>query len=184
MIRKPDVVKVLPSLAAEASPRRMELETLYSSPSPQENLAFYFRMESVEEMLSFFRGRARPEVRIAVYERRGSDGLVVVAPTENIDSFLARGVTASYPESTIILVESRGPYFNFSYAMNLGIREALERNPQYVLLTNDDVWPLGQISAAVQEALQRKLQIAVPIVRDAKGVLLRQIFTSVVSRRP
>lgn len=50
--------------------------------------------------------------------------------------------STSYFNPSVIIIESSGMEFHFSKNMNKGIKYALEFDPKYIILSNDDVRPL------------------------------------------
>jgi len=77
---------------------------------------------------------------------KGNDDseIVVVVPTSSINNThilnFVRSLNTSAPSSLkVVEVISTGNEFNFAKSMNTGIEEALKSNPEFILLSNDDV---------------------------------------------
>lgn len=80
-----------------------------------------------------------------IYRIDQKNKLYVVVPTPDYNNELTKKFISSISSSkiypTIIIVESSGKEFNFSKSMNTGILEALHCNPEYIMLSNNDVFP-------------------------------------------
>lgn len=83
-----------------------------------------------------------------LYRIDQSDTLCVVVPSPDYNNTLTKqfifNISRSDTHPSIIVIESSGKEFNFSKSMNAGIREALRRKPEYVMISNNDVIPIGQ----------------------------------------
>ena len=86
-----------------------------------------------------------------LYRIDQDDTLYVVVPSPDYNNAITKqfisNVSRSDTHPSIIVVESSGKEFNFSKSMNAGIREALRRKPEYVMISNNDVIPIGQVWA-------------------------------------
>lgn len=75
---------------------------------------------------------------------KGDNNIAVITPTPDINRDLIKkflnSINLNDPKPTVILIESSGKEFVFSKSMNIGINEAFKLNPQYLLLSNDDVF--------------------------------------------
>ena len=80
-----------------------------------------------------------------IFRVEQSDKLYVVVPTPDYKNELTEkfisSISISKIHPTIIIVESSGREFNFSKSMNVGILEAQRDNPEYIMLSNNDVLP-------------------------------------------
>lgn len=80
-----------------------------------------------------------------IYRINQKNKLYVIVLTPDYNNKLTKKFILSISNSkmypTIIIVESSGKEFNFSKSMNTGILEALHGNPQYIMLSNNDVLP-------------------------------------------
>lgn len=65
--------------------------------------------------------------------------IVLVVPTSDFHSGNVERVKKAFPMETMVLVESRGQFFNYSQSCNAGINEANKLRPNWILLCNDDV---------------------------------------------
>ncbi|WP_054854987.1 hypothetical protein [Vulcanisaeta sp. JCM 16161] len=70
----------------------------------------------------------------------GDTEIVVIVPTADHDGIYARNIKEIFRGLHIIFVESRGPYFSYSYSCNAGFKYALKKyKPKWFILSNDDM---------------------------------------------
>lgn len=85
----------------------------------------------------------RPKGVTNISEIEGDTDIVIVIPTANVNGKYAQECKNTiFKGFKIIFVESAenpDPYFNYSHSCNTGIKKALEYNPKWVVLSNDDV---------------------------------------------
>ncbi|BBG27702.1 hypothetical protein [Sulfuracidifex tepidarius] len=118
------------------------LERLFSSEDPRE----------VEKVYSFDRDtivkwmKERPSPEFRVKEVEGDEEVVVVIPTADLKGDKAREASSVFSPLHVVLVESKGPLFNYSKSVNLGIMKAMERSPKWVVVSNDDVHGRDNVS--------------------------------------
>ena len=79
-----------------------------------------------------------------IYSTSGSRKVIVIVPTMSIAGSLFEQFANSLSKTaeqkpTIISVESYGPEFNYAKSINAGIQEALAYNPDFLILSNDDI---------------------------------------------
>ena len=80
-----------------------------------------------------------------IYRIDQKNKLYVIVPSPDYNNYLTKkfisNISTSKIRPTIIIVESSGKEFNFSKSMNIGILEALNDKPEYIMLSNNDVFP-------------------------------------------
>lgn len=113
-----------------------EIEKLYNG-SLKEIISIYEKFER-DDIISWM--KERPSADMRIYEVEGDKDVVVVIPTANVKSELARKVMELYKGLHIVFVESNGQYFNYARSVNYGIEWA-EKNysPDRIVISNDDV---------------------------------------------
>lgn len=117
--------------------RKEYLELLFSSNDVNSVKKFYHSINSVEELISWM--KERPSAEIRIYERDGDKSITFVIPTPNVNSKLVLDLLESINKFKAILVESSGQYFNFARSVNKGVKKALEYNPRWIIISNDDI---------------------------------------------
>ncbi len=118
----------------------MDKLELYFSQNPKDILKFYNSFDTPKSLFDFLFKMEKAKVKINIVQ---GDKNIVVVPTADAKGENAVNIKQKYYGSTIILVESSGEYYNFSHAMNVGIEKALTLNPEWIILTNDDVYPIN-----------------------------------------
>ena len=130
-------------------------ETFYEKLNLENFLDFYNSFESVKELIGFMRSRKSPEIRTFKVQSDTETQIVAVIPTKSTESEHVKVLTEKLKGINIILVESRGPFFNFSLSMNAGIKEAIRLNSKFIMLSNDDIFPLDSVKT-LQKAIMEK----------------------------
>lgn len=144
-------------------------EELYERLNAKNFLDFYNSFGSVNALIEFITSRKRAEVRIFKIESKIESEITAVIPTKSIESQIVKTLTDKLTGFNIIFVESKGPFFNFSFSMNSGIREAIRLNTKYIMLSNDDIFPLESPD---------KLQRSVVMNGVDKDVLIPSIMST------
>lgn len=145
------------------------LEGLYGSQNPSEILKFYTGVGTSAEMIAFSKSRPRASMRIVDVQSKRDNGIVVVIPTADSKSSLAREASRIFKPIDIILVESQGKYFNYARSMNFGIDSALRKDPEWIIISNDDVFEIDPIDSFVAELRQEKDSEMVMAAADTLG---------------
>lgn len=117
-----------------------DLNDLISSHDPESILKFYSNFRDQEELVKWM--RERPKGKRSLYEVEGSKDVVVVIPTKSHDSIHAKNCTDNiFKGMHIVFVESGddNKHFNYASNCNFGMRKALEYEPKWIVLSNDDM---------------------------------------------
>ncbi len=117
-------------------------EKLYSSNKYEDIRIFYECLNNVEEWINFSKNRPKADVKIYELNIEFDKNVIVVVPTKDISKTKGR-IQSNFSSYFVIVVESSGQYFNFARSMNLGISKALNYNPYWVVLANDDLDWIG-----------------------------------------
>jgi len=113
-----------------------EIERRFTSGSLQDIVSIYAEATQ-EDIVRWMKNRKTAEIKI--HEIEGDSEVVVVIPTANVKSELARKVAKIYKGLHIIFVESNGQYFNYARSVNYGVKHSLSLLPKWVVISNDDV---------------------------------------------
>ena len=116
----------------------MSNSNLYFSNDYKDIIKFYNSFEDARKLLDFLSKMPKEYVKTTIL--RNDDSIVVVVPTSDINNINSRKIKDTYKEYTVVFVESKGKYFNFSHSMNIGIEKAITLNAQWIMLTNDDIY--------------------------------------------
>ena len=127
----------------------------FTSEDSDKIIEFYNGFENREQLINWM--RERPKGSSNIHEIEGENDIVVVITTADFNGKYAKDCRESiFKGLHIIFVESGGRgdfYFNYSHNCNVGIRKAMEYNPKWVVVSNDDVYKIDDISV-----LQKQLE--------------------------
>ena len=115
-------------------------------------LEFYNNFSNKEELISWMRERPKGNYNIKEFE--GKKDIIVVIPTVDINNKFAKNCRENiFNGLHIIFVESgyNNYYFNYAHNCNAGIRKALEYNPKWIIVSNDDMFKIDDISELVKQ---------------------------------
>ena len=113
--------------------------SLFMSEKKTDLLEFYNSFENKEQIIEWMKNR--PKGNTNLVEVEGSKNIVVVIPTMDSNSSLSQNVKYIYHNLQIIFVESgyNNKYFNYADSCNIGIKKASEYNPDWIIISNDDM---------------------------------------------
>ncbi len=113
----------------------------FISDDPNKIIEFYNGFDTRDELIQWMKERPRGVANI--HEVEGDKDIIVVIPTADLNGKYAKECRDNiFKGLHIIFVESGevpDPYFNYAHNCNVGIRKAMEYNPKWVVLSNDDV---------------------------------------------
>lgn len=129
------------------------LNTLFMSSQIEDLLTFYDSFDDREGLIAWMSERRKSNP--SIIEVDGDHTGVVVIPTADYKS--SRTQTCSlqiYRGMQQIIVESIRPkdvFFNYSHNVNLGISKAMEFNPKWIIISNDDMVPIDPPNVLLNE---------------------------------
>jgi hypothetical protein len=145
---------------------------MYNSSSIDRIFDFYESFPNTESLIKWM--RERPHGRTTIYECAGNRDIVVIIPTSNFDGDLAKTCRDSiFKGLQIIFVESglpRDNYFNYAYSCNIGVSRALSFDPKWVVVSNDDMEKVDDVSKLIRE-LKNSNKDAMVIWTDENDIL-------------
>ena len=114
---------------------------LFTSNNGKNILEFYDSFKNREDLIEWM--RERPKGATYVHEVEGNKNIIVVITTADFYGENAKKCKdIVFKGLQIIFVESGEVpdfYFNAAHNANIGIKEALEYNPEWIIYSNDDV---------------------------------------------
>ena len=129
----------------------------FTSNDPDKIIEFYKSFESRDQLIEWM--KERPKGTANIYEIEGNKEIIVVIPTADFNGKYAKECRESiFKGLHIIFVESGGKgdfYFNLAHNYNIGIRKAVEYNPKWIVVSNDDMYKIDDINVLRNE-LQKK----------------------------
>ena len=113
----------------------------FTSNDPNKIIEFYNGFENRDQLIQWM--KERPKGVANIYEVEGDKDIIVVIPTADFNGKYARECRDNiFKGLHIVFVESGGKgdfYFNYAHNCNVGIRRAMEYNPKWVIVSNDDM---------------------------------------------
>ena len=114
---------------------------LFTSKDPEKIIEFYNGFDNKSELIQWM--NERPKGVTTIYEVEGDKNIIVVITTADYNGKYAKECRDNiFKGLHIVFVESGGRednYFNFAHNINTGIRKAMEYNPKWVVVSNDDM---------------------------------------------
>ena len=119
----------------------------YTSDDTNKIKEFYNSFKNRDQLIQWMKNR--PKGAAYIYEVDGEKDVIVVIPTANLNGIYARECMENiFKGLHIIFVESGeipDPYFNYAYNCNIGIRKAMEYNPKWIVVSNDDMYKIDYV---------------------------------------
>ncbi|MEM0133941.1 MAG: hypothetical protein QXU18_01755 [Thermoplasmatales archaeon] len=116
-------------------------DRLFTSENPNDILKLYDTFSNRDELIQWM--KERPKGRAEIIEVEGDKEIIVVITTADFNGKYAKECRENiFKGLHIIFVESgypRDPYFNYAHNCNIGIKKAMEYNPKWIVLSNDDM---------------------------------------------
>ena len=113
----------------------------FISNNPNKIVEFYDSFENRDQLTQWM--KERPNGTATIIEVDGDKEIIVVIPTPDFNGKYAKECRENvFKGLHIIFVESGefpDPYFNYAHNCNVGIRKAMEYNPKWVVVSNDDI---------------------------------------------
>ncbi len=111
-------------------------------------IEFYDSFKNRDDLIEWM--KERPKGVANIYEVDGDNEITVVIPTADFNGKYAKECRENiFKGLRMIFVESGGRedfYFNFAHNCNIGIRKAIEYNPKWIIVSNDDVISNDEVS--------------------------------------
>ena len=142
---------------------------LFTSNEPEKILEFYNGFENHDQLIQWV--KERPKGVSYIHEVEGDKDIIVVIPTADFNGKYAINCRENiFKGLHLIFVESGGKddiYFNYAHNCNEGIRRALYYDPNWVVITNDDMEKIDDIDSFIKQL--QVLDNSVQIVFAPKG---------------
>ena len=120
----------------------------FTSNDPKRIIEFYNGFENRDQLIRWL--KERPKGVANIHEVEGDKEIIVVIPTADFTGKYARECRENiFKDLHIVFVESAelpDPYFNYAHNCNVGIRKAMEYNPKWIVVSNDDMHAIDDIS--------------------------------------
>jgi len=129
------------------------LNNLFMSNNPKDILRFYDFFENRDQLIKWMMERPKGNYRIVEFNSDEND-IIVVIPTIDVNGKFAKTCREEiFKGLHIIFVESGigNYYFNYAHNCNAGIKKALEYNPKWIILSNDDIYKIDDVEILKNE---------------------------------
>jgi len=129
------------------------LNNLFTSNDSEDILRFYDYFENRDQLIKWMRERPKGNYRIVEFNKDEND-IIVVIPTMDVNGKFAKTCRYEiFKGLHIIFVESGigNYYFNYAHNCNAGIKKALEYNPKWIIISNDDMYKIDDVEVLIKE---------------------------------
>ena len=120
----------------------------FTSDNPNRIIEFYNGFENRDQLIQWM--KERPKGVANVHEVEGDKEIIVVITTADYNGKYAKECRENiFKGLHIIFVESGGKgdfYFDIAHNFNVGIKKAMDYNPKWVVVSNDDMHKIDDIS--------------------------------------
>jgi len=113
---------------------------LFTSNDPKKIIEFYDGFDNRDQLIQWM--KERPKGVSYIHEVEGDKDIIVVIPTADFNGKYARECRDNiFKGIHMVFVESGigNFYFNYAHNCNVGIKKAMEYNPKWVVVSNDDM---------------------------------------------
>ena len=125
----------------------------FTSDDPNKIIEFYNGFENRDQLIQWM--KERPKGVANIHEVEGDSDIIVVIPTADFNGKYARECRDNiFKGLHMIFVESGevpDPYFNYAHNCNVGVKKAMEYNPKWVVVSNDDMVKIDYVDTLKKE---------------------------------
>ena len=126
---------------------------LFTSSDLEAIIRFYDSFQNKDDLVEWM--KERPKGVANIQEVDGGKEIIMVIPTADFNGKYAKECRENiFKGLHMIFVESGGKedfYFNYAHNINVGIRKAMEYNPKWIVVSNDDMAKVDEASVLVNE---------------------------------
>ena len=124
---------------------------LFTSNDLEKIIEFYNGFDNRDQLIQWM--KERPKGVSYIHEVDGDNDIIVVIPTADFNGKYAINCRENiFKGLHMIFVESGGKddfYFNYAHNCNVGIKKAMEYNPKWVVVSNDDMYKIDEVSVLI-----------------------------------
>ena len=125
----------------------------FTSNDPIKIIEFYDGFENRDQLIQWM--KERPKGTATIIEVDGHKEIIVVIPTSDFNGKYAKECRENiFKGLHMVFVESGGKedfYFNYAHNCNMGIKKAIEYNPKWVVVSNDDMEKIDEVGTLMKE---------------------------------
>ena len=127
----------------------------FTSSDPEKIIEFYNGFKNRDQLIQWM--RERPKGVHTIREVEGDKDIIVVIPTADFNGKFAKECRENiFKGLHIVFVESGvdNYYFNYAHNCNVGLKKAMEYNPKWVVVSNDDMYKRDDVRV-LRESLSK-----------------------------
>ena len=125
----------------------------FTSDDPNKIIEFYNGFKNRDQLIQWM--KERPKGVANILEVEGDKDIIVVITTADFNGKYAKECRENiFKGLYMVFVESGGRgdfYFNYAHNVNVGIKKAKEYNPMWIIVSNDDMYRINDVSVLRRE---------------------------------
>ncbi|PYB68456.1 hypothetical protein DMB44_03705 [Thermoplasma sp. Kam2015] len=125
----------------------------FMSDDPDKIIEFYEGFENRDQLIQWM--KERPKGASYIHEVEGDKDIIVVIPTADFNGKYAKTCREEiFKGLHMVFIESGeipDPYFNYSHSVNVGVKKAMEYEPKWIIVSNDDMEKIDDISILIKD---------------------------------
>ncbi len=129
----------------------------FISDNPDKIIEFYNSFENRDQLIQWM--KERPKGICTIHEVEGDKDVIVVIPAADFNGKYAKECRENtFKGLHMVFVESGvgNYYFNYAHNCNVGIKKAMEYNPKWIVISNDDMYKIDEVEVLRKELLSLK----------------------------
>ena len=133
------------------------LDSLYTSTNFRDIIKFYDNFDNKNKLIKWMKNRPKIKPTLVEYDSNlvHNNYAIVVIPTINSNGKWAKIDKKIFKNLHIIFAENKNrkpsKYFNYAFAINTGVKLALEYNPKWIIISNDDVFKIDNLTKLIKD---------------------------------
>ena len=133
------------------------LDDLYTSNNFQDIIRFYNNFDNKNRLIEWMKNRPKIMPNLVDYGSNTvhSNYAIVVIPTIDSNGKWAKTDRKIFENLRIIFAENKNrkpsKYFNYAFAVNAGVKAALDYNPQWIIISNDDIFKIDNLTKLIRD---------------------------------
>jgi hypothetical protein len=124
----------------------------FISNDPKKIIEFYESFDDRDELIEWI--KERPKGNCEIREVNGEKDIIVVIPTTDFDGEYARNCREEIFKGLHIVFVVSGKnnyYFNHAHNCSVGTKKALEYNPKWIIVSNDDMYKIDDVNLLIRK---------------------------------
>lgn len=132
------------------------IDYLYTSKNFVDVIKFYNYFNNKNEIIKWMNNRPKIKPNLIEYNSNANnDYAIVVIPTIDSNSKWSQIDKKIFKNFHIIFSENKNKkpnkYFNYAFAVNIGVKAALKYDPKWIIVSNDDIFKIDNLTKLMQD---------------------------------